>query len=65
MISYQCKPGFIPEGRVISVCGGDGRWNPDPDQYSCREGMNISEIFFTLLCDCLFCLPSYHVYEHT
>ena len=40
IISFQCTPGFIPEGRVMSVCGGDGRWNPDPDQYSCREGTN-------------------------
>ena len=39
VISYQCRPGFIPEGRVMSVCGGDGRWNPDPDEYSCREGI--------------------------
>ena len=34
VISYQCRPGFIPEGRVMSVCGSDGRWNPDPDEYS-------------------------------
>ena len=40
MISYQCRPGFIPDGRIVmSVCGGDGQWNPDPEQYSCREGM--------------------------
>ena len=23
----------------MSVCGGDGQWNPDPEQYSCREGI--------------------------
>ena len=30
-IAYQCQSGFLPEeGRRTSVCGGDGRWNPDP-----------------------------------
>ena len=44
MISFQCTPGFIPEGRVMSVCGGDGRWSPDPDQYSCREGTKYNHL---------------------
>ena len=44
VIFYQCRPGFIPEGRVLSVCGGDGRWNPDPDQYNCREGTCIMTV---------------------
>ena len=39
VISYQCRPGFIPEGSAMSVCGADRRWIPDPEQYSCREGM--------------------------
>ena len=29
-IFYQCQPGFLPEGRRTLLCGGDGRWNPDP-----------------------------------
>ena len=29
-IFYQCQPGFLPEGRRTVLCGGDGRWNPDP-----------------------------------
>ena len=51
----------------MSVCGGDGRWNPDPDQYSCREGMNISSVtnFFTLLFDCLLYVRTIIPYEHT
>ena len=28
----------------MSVCGGDGRWNPDPEQYSCREGMYVERV---------------------
>ena len=47
MISYQCRPGFIPEGRVMSVCGVNGSWVPDPEQYSCREGM-YSETIITI-----------------
>ena len=27
---YQCQPGFLPEGRRTLLCGGDGRWSPDP-----------------------------------
>ena len=29
-IVYQCQSGLLPEGRMTSVCGGDGRWNLDP-----------------------------------
>ena len=29
-IFYQCQSGFLPEGRRSLLCGGDGRWNPDP-----------------------------------
>ena len=34
-VSYQCQPGLLPEGRRTSVCGGDGRWNPDPTSLLC------------------------------
>ena len=35
-ISYQCQSGLIPDGRRTSVCGGDGRWNPDPAIMMCK-----------------------------
>ena len=29
-IVYQCQTGLLQEGRRTLLCGGDGRWNPDP-----------------------------------
>ena len=34
-ILYQCQQGFPQEGRT-SVCGGDGRWSPDPATLLCE-----------------------------
>ena len=38
-IVYQCQSGLQPEGRMTSVCGGDGRWNPDPATLLCEGKM--------------------------
>ena len=35
-IVYQCQSGFLPEGRMTSVCGSEGRWNPDPATLMCK-----------------------------
>ena len=35
-IHYQCQTGLLPEGNITSVCGGDGRWNPDPATLMCE-----------------------------
>ena len=35
-IVYQCQSGFLPERRMTSVCGRDGRWNPDPATLLCE-----------------------------
>ena len=35
-IVYQCQSGFLPEGRMTSVCGGDRRWNLDPATLICK-----------------------------
>ena len=35
-IVYQCQSGLLPEGRMTSVCGGEGRWNPDPATLMCK-----------------------------
>ena len=35
-IAYWCQSGFLPEGRMTSVCGEDGRWNPDPATLLCE-----------------------------
>ena len=35
-IAYECQSGLLPEGRMTSVCGEDGRWNPDPATLMCE-----------------------------
>ena len=49
---YQCQSGLLPEGRMSSVCGGDGRWNPDPATLMC-EGKTHSTLVHKLKLHCL------------
>ena len=35
MIFFRCDPGFVPAGRMVVVCGTDGRWSPDPATLVC------------------------------
>ena len=35
-IVYWCQSGLLPDGNITSVCGGDGRWNPDPATLLCE-----------------------------
>ena len=35
VVVFQCDPGFVPEGEMISVCGSDGQWTPDPGDVTC------------------------------
>ena len=35
-IVYQCQSGLLPEGRMTSLCGGDGKWNPDTTTLMCK-----------------------------
>ena len=35
-IAYQCQSGLLPEGRMTSVCRGDGRWDPNPATLTCE-----------------------------
>ena len=35
-IAYQCQSGLLPEGMMTSLCGGDGRWNPDTTTLMCK-----------------------------
>ena len=35
-IAYQCQSGLLPEGRMTSVCRGDGRWDPNPATLMCE-----------------------------
>ena len=35
-IAYQCQSGLLPEGRMTSVCGEDGMWNPEPATLICE-----------------------------
>ena len=34
-ITYTCPRGFALTGPNISVCTGNGRWEPDPGQVDC------------------------------
>ena len=34
-ITYTCPPGFILTGPNVSVCMGNGEWEPDPGQVDC------------------------------
>ena len=53
-IHYQCRPGFLPEGRRTLLCGGDGMWNPDP-QYLCTGNLFHLPSHFILLTSFLIC----------
>ena len=33
--SSGINPEFVPAGRMMAVCAGDGRWNPDPATTEC------------------------------
>ena len=41
-IAYQCQSGLLPEGRITSVCGEDGRWTPDPANLICKGKTNVT-----------------------
>ena len=34
-IIYQCNDSFLPDDPVVSVCGDDGLWDPDPETHNC------------------------------
>jgi hypothetical protein len=36
-ITYTCPPdpGFVPTGPNISICMGNGEWEPDPGEVDC------------------------------
>ena len=38
-IFFRCNPGFVPARRMRTVCGADGRWNPDPATLVCTCGL--------------------------
>ena len=35
-IVYRCQSGLLPDRRITSVCGEDGRWNPNPATLLCE-----------------------------
>ena len=43
-IVYQCQSGLLPEGRMTSVCRGDGRWNPDPATLLCEGKTHVCSL---------------------
>ena len=34
-IFFRCNPGFVPAGRMRTVCRADGRWSSDPATLVC------------------------------
>ena len=36
-IFFKCNTGFVPAGRMMTVCRADGRWNPDPATLVCTS----------------------------
>ena len=40
-IYYNCDKSYLPKNRVMSVCGSDGSWSPDPTMRVCQRG-NVS-----------------------
>ena len=34
-ITYTCPPGFMLTGLNVSVCTGNGEWEPDPGEVDC------------------------------
>jgi len=34
-IYFRCNSQFVPSTTMISTCGADGRWNPDPATHMC------------------------------
>ena len=64
-IVYQCQSGFLPEGRMTSVCGEDGRWNPDPatlmrkgKMYACNQVSLLGTQTFGYLHDLMYWLDT-------
>ena len=35
MITFQCNPGFSPEGGMTTTCTNAGVWSPDPAGVEC------------------------------
>ena len=35
VVVFQCDRGFVPEGEMTAVCGGDGQWTPNPGSVTC------------------------------
>ena len=40
-IVYKCRSGLLPDGRMTSVCGEDGMWNPDPANLMCKGKTHV------------------------
>ena len=35
MITFQCNPGFLPEGEMTATCTNAGVWSRDPAGVDC------------------------------
>ena len=42
-ITYTCPPGFIVTGLDVSVCMGNGEWEPDPGEVECIGDATITQ----------------------
>ena len=42
ILTISCLEGYsLPEGMVESVCGSDGSWSPDPNEYKCVKNQGL------------------------
>ena len=35
-VSFSCPPGLVLTGPSVSMCMGNGEWEPDPSQVECN-----------------------------
>ena len=46
-VSFSCPPGLVLTGPSMSMCMGNGEWEPDPSQARCngKEQMHLCDVF--------------------
>ena len=44
VVLFWCNSGFVPEGVMVSVCGRDGQWTPNPEGITCSPRPTLTPI---------------------
>ena len=42
VVLFWCNSGFVPEGVMVSVCGRDGQWTPNPGGVTCSPRLTLT-----------------------